>query len=269
MNTRAVLQVVPRHKGSTPKAEFQQPTGCLVSSCSAIVSYKRELEKHRRTEAKLKQTVIRERALLRQRADLIEQKDILSKESDHRLLNSLQLIASLLSMQSRTINNPEAAAQLAIAANRVATIGRVHRHLHALDHSESVDFKQYLENLCRDLSGVLSTENPENVIAVKGIELNLPTAKGIPLGFIVSELVTNSTKYGKGKITVRLDASPGNGYALSVADDGPGLPAGFDPAAAKGLGMKIISSLVKSIGGQLQVARGDNSKGTRFTVLFS
>jgi len=233
------------------------------------LSYKRELEKHRRTEAKLKQTVIRETALLRQRDDLIQQKDILSKESDHRLLNGLQLIASLLSIQSRAINNPEAATQLTVAANRVATIGRVHRHLHAFDHAESVDFRQYLKNLCHDLSGVLSTENPDNVIAVKGIELNIPTAKGIPLGFIVSELVTNSTKYGKGKITVRLDASSGDGYALSVADDGPGLPAGFDPAAAKGLGMKIISSLVKSIGGQLQVGRGDNGKGTRFTVLFS
>lgn len=231
--------------------------------------YEGELKKHRVTEAKLRRSAIRESALLRQKDDLIQEKDILSKESEHRLLNGLQLITSLLTIQSRATKNSEAAAQLTIAANRVATLGRVHRQLHALDHVESVEFKQYLENFCHDLSGMASNESPERALIVEGIELSIPTVTAIPLGFITSELITNAIKYAKGRITVELQTTFGKGYALSVSDDGPGLPEGFNLTATSGLGMKLISSLVRQIGGRLQIAQGDNGKGTRFTVLFS
>ena len=90
----------------------------------------------------------------------------------------------------------------------------------------------------------------------------------IPLGFIVNELITNSAKHAQSNITVRLEATPTIGHSLSVSDDGPGLPAGFDPATSKGLGMKIIGSLVKQIGGELQIAPGGNGRGASFTVTF-
>ena len=109
----------------------------------------------------------------------------------------------------------------------------------------------------------------ERVIVVEGVEIELPTVTSIPLSFAVNELITNAAKHGKGRITVRLERNPGGGYALSVSNDGPVLPEGFDPFACKGLGMKIIRSLVERIGGELHVGRGDNNQGTRFTVLFS
>jgi two-component sensor histidine kinase len=87
-------------------------------------------------------------------------------------------------------------------------------------------------------------------------------------GFIVNELITNAAKYGKGRITIRLERNPGKGYALSVSNDGPSLPEGFDPAAGKGMGMRIIRSFVERIGGELRIGRGDNNQGTGFTVLF-
>jgi two-component system, sensor histidine kinase PdtaS len=252
-----------------PKTKFQQPDNCLHAECSTISLYERELKKRRATEAELRKCVLRESALLRQRNNLIQQKDLLSKESEHRLLNGLQMITSLLSIQSQATKNAEAAAQLKIAAGRVAIIGRINRHLHALDAVESVEFKQYLENLCHDLSGMASNEGPEGGIVVEGIELRVPSATGIPLGFIANELITNSIKYAKSRIMVRLERDPEKGYALSVSDDGPGLPEGFNPTASDGLGMKLVSSLVRQIGGRLEIAQGDNGKGTRFTVLFS
>ena len=102
---------------------------------------------------------------------------------------------------------------------------------------------------------MLSAELPRRVIAVEGTEITLPAITAIPLGFIANELITNAAKYGAGKITVSLEANPKTGYALSVANDGPGLPEEFDPAAGKGLGMRIIRSLVKQIGGELQIGR--------------
>lgn len=206
--------------------------------------------------------------LMQQKDVLLEQKAILAKEFDHRLLNSLQLISSLLSLQSRTTKNQEAAAQLSIAGSRVAALGRVHRRLHVLDHLETVEFKQFILRLCEDLSGLLFNDERKQTIVVEGKDIEIPTLLGIPLGFIVNELVTNSAKYAKGKITVRLESAP-EGYLLSVLDDGPGLPEGFTPSGHKGLGMKIIQSLVKQIGGEFQLGRGDHNRGARFAILFS
>jgi len=206
--------------------------------------------------------------LLRQKDDLLKQKEMLSKEFDHRLLNSLQLISSLLSLQSRGTKNPEAATQLSIAGSRVAALGRVHRRLHVLDHLETVEFKQYVLRLCEDLSGLLFNNDAKHAIVVEGDDIEIPTLLGIPLGFIVNELVTNSVKYARGQITVRLESTPA-GHSLSVLDDGPGLEEGFTASGHKGLGMKIIESLVKQIGGEFTIGRGDGDRGARFTVLFS
>jgi two-component sensor histidine kinase len=68
---------------------------------------------------------------------------------------------------------------------------------------------------------------------------------------------------------VRLEPNPGHGYVLSVSNDGPMLPDGFDPGACKGLGMKIIRSFIKQIGGELRFSRGDKARGAHFMVLFS
>ena len=262
-------QVVALQTAPKPVTLFQQPDICPVTTCSAIAMYEQALKRHRATESKLRASVLRERDLLRQKDELIQQKDILGKESEHRILNGLQLITSLLAMQSRGTKNPEVAAQLTIAANRVATLGRIHRHLHALDKLECVEFKQYLEKLCYDLADMASNEFPERSLRVEGAELKVLSVIAIPLGFIASELITNSIKYAKGRITVSLQAGPNGDCALSVSDDGPGLPAAFDPAATRGLGMKIITALVRQIHGELNFAKGDHDQGTRISVLFS
>lgn len=173
-----------------PSTQFRQPDNCPVATCSAIALYEQELERHRATETRLRKSMFRERELVRQKDELIAQKDVLAKESEHRFLNGLQLINSLLSAQSRGTENPEAAAQLKMAANRVATLGRVHRHLHTLDTLESVAFKQYLEELCQDLSDVTTGEFGERSLQVKGDELSVPRVTAVPLAFIASELIT-------------------------------------------------------------------------------
>jgi len=234
-----------------------------------VASYKRELIRHRHTESGLREALAREEALLSQKDALIQQQAVLRQEADHRLLNGLQMVVSLLSLQGRASENAEVVSQLAAAADRVATIGRIHRRLHSFDGVQTFALKQYVEDLCRDFSMMLSAERPERNVVVEGIEIELPAVTAIPLGFIASELITNATKHGSGRITVRLEDNPAKGHALSVASDGPALPEGFDPAAGKGLGMRIIRSLVERIGGELRIGRGDSNQGARFTVLFS
>ena len=255
---------LPHSTDAPPIVTFERP------ECRTVATCKRKLAAYKLTEIRLRAALARDDALLRQKDELIQNQALMSKESDHRLLNDLQVIVSLLSLQSRASANVEVASQLATAADRIATIARMHRRLHYCDGVQSVAFKKFLADLCRDFSTMLSSDQrPERIIVVEGIEIKLPSVTAIPLGFIVNELVTNAAKYGKGRITIRLERNPAKGYALSVCNDGPSLPKGFDPAAGKGMGMRIIRSFVERIGGALRIGRGDNNQGTRFTVQFS
>jgi two-component sensor histidine kinase len=218
--------------------------------------------------AELEAALAREQVYLEEREALAQRQVMLAHEFEHRLINGLQLIVSLLSLQSRTAPTPEAADQLTIAARRVSALGRVHRRLHLLDHQDHVEFKKYLQDLCQDLSGLLFNEESGYTIVVAGDSVDIPTTMAIPLGFIVNELVTNSAKYAEGHICVRIEtASPGD-RSLSIVDEGPGLPAGFKSEDSKGLGMKIVLSLVEQIGGKLHILRGDHGRGTCFMVKF-
>jgi two-component sensor histidine kinase len=244
--------------GSTSLSDFQ-----YIPPIPAARSRRRD----ERMEAELGAALARERSLLRERTELLDRQNLLAREFDHRLLNSLQLIASLLSLQSRTAT-PEAAAQIIIAARRVAAFGRVHHRLHLLDRQDRIELRQYLEGLCEDISGLVLVDRPGCTIRVEGVAAEIPTALAGPLGLIVNELITNAAKYADGNTTVRLKETSRFGYSLSVSDDGPGLPEGFVTADSKGLGMKIVESLVAQIGGKLCVTAGDNGRGACFTVTF-
>lgn len=218
--------------------------------------------------AELDAALAREEIYLREKKELSERQVMLAQEFEHRLVNGMQLIVSLLSLQSRLVKTPEATNQLMIAARRVGSLARVHRRLHLLDHQDHVEFRAYLQNLCEDLSVLLFPEGSGYAIVVEGASLEIPTTLAIPLGFIVNELVTNSAKYAEGHVTVRIEAASPNDRYLSVVDDGPGLPAGFNPMKGTGLGMKIVLSLVQQIGGELRIQPGNGGRGACFTVKF-
>ena len=218
--------------------------------------------------AELHAALAREQMLIRDKEALSQRQVMLAQEFEHRLLNSLQIISSLLSLQSRGATTDEAADQLRAAARRVAALGRVHHRLHLLDHRDKAELREYLRDLCGDLSGLLFQEESGWTIAVEGAAIEIPTVLAIPLGFIVNELITNAAKYAKGRIIVRIEAESPVTRAVSVVDDGPGLPWGFRPENSKGLGIRLVMSLTKQIGGQLCILPGDNGRGACFTVRF-
>ena len=246
----------------------QAETGSPILLHSLSIRDRHDQKPYKVLAAELEAALAREEACLREKNELSERQVMLTQEFEHRLVNGMQLIVSLLSLQSRSATTPEAADQLMIAARRVSSLGRVHRRLHLLDHQDHVEFKEYLQNLCEDLSSLLFREGSGYAIVVEAANVEIPTTLAIPLGFIVNELVTNSAKYAEGHVTVRIEAISPTERLLSIIDDGPGLPAGFKPTHSKGLGMKIVLSLVRQIGGELHILPGDNGRGTRFTVKF-
>ena len=187
--------------------------------------------------------------------------ELLVKEIDHRVMNSLQFVSGLLSMQARSTEGTEAAAHLLLAANRVAAVAQVHRHFYAED-AKTTSCITFLQRLCSDLETILG-----RTIEVRGVEGNVPTTAIQPIGLIVNELVTNAAKHGAGTIDVLYEADP-DGHALIVSDEGRSLPDDFDPAAASpSLGMRVVTSLARQLGGELTAGRRPDG-GTCFKVAF-
>ncbi|HUG46538.1 MAG TPA: histidine kinase dimerization/phosphoacceptor domain -containing protein [Sphingomicrobium sp.] len=188
--------------------------------------------------------------------------NLMAKEIDHRVMNSLQFVAGLLAMQSRSPDVGEAAAHLELAAQRVAAVAQVHRHFYA-DAADKVPCVDYLRRLCADLAGILGRE-----IVVEGDDEKIPATSIQPIGLITNELVTNAAKHGAGKIDVTFRASA-DMNRLIVCDEGDGLVDGFDPHAdSAGLGMRVITVLVKQLRGTLDAGPREDGSGACFTVEF-
>ncbi len=190
----------------------------------------------------------------------VDQARLMAREIDHRVMNSLQFVAGLLAMQSRTPDAGPAASHLQMAANRVAAVAQVHRHFYA-DEASCIAF---LRRLCEDLATILGRS-----VFVHGNDGKVPTTWIQPIGLLVNELVTNAAKHGAGRIDVTYVHEAGH-HRIIVCDEGEGLPADFDPAAAdKSLGMRVVTSLARQLNGTLSAADRPETNGSCFTVTFT
>ena len=190
----------------------------------------------------------------------IGQAQLMAKEIDHRVTNSLQFISGLLMMQGRS-SNSETASHLQMAANRVAAVAQVHRNFYT-NEAEETSCITFLHRLCADLSGILGTP-----IEVHGDEGKVPTTRIQPIGLMLNELVTNAAKHGAGRINVEYTIIDGI-HELSVCDEGDGLPNDFNPAGTAGLGMKVVTTLARQLGGQMTAQANPAGQGACFKVAY-
>jgi two-component sensor histidine kinase len=193
-----------------------------------------------------------------------EHAEIMTREIDHRVMNSLQFVSTVLRMQARESGNPEVAHHLQTAASRVLAVSRVHQHFHLEGPSERVGCLTYLRRLCADLAGILETS-----IEVHGDDALILTLQIQPIGLAINELVTNAAKYGNGRVEVRFQRASANTYVLSVLNGGEALPPDFDPIAkSKGLGMTVVRALARQLQGELEAGPNPAGGGACFTLTF-
>ncbi len=207
------------------------------------------------------------RAEARQKDDLIREKAILLQEVQHRVANSLQIIASVLMQSARKVQSEEARGHLKNAHNRVMSIAAVQRHLAASTLGD-VALRPYFIQLCESL-GASMIHDPERLsIAVTADDSVVSANASVSLGLIITELVINALKHAfpeqkQGTITVGYRSS-GKKWTLSVSDDGVGMPTG-GATATPGLGTGIVDALARQLRGRIQIA--DASPGTAFTLV--
>jgi PAS domain S-box-containing protein len=225
----------------------------------AMVGVARDITERRRAEEQI-------------RASLHE-KEVMLKEIHHRVKNNLQIVSSLLSLQSEYIVDPETLRFFRESQNRVKSMALVHEKLYQSTNLARVDFDGYLRELATHL--VRSSVNDAGTVDVRletnGVSLSID--KAIPCGIIVNELVTNALKYAfpagrQGVLYVECAAEGPGEIRLVVGDDGVGLPAEFDVEQAETLGLTLVQMLVDQLQARLTVRRQASRLGARTGVEF-
>ncbi|MCB0647742.1 MAG: sensor histidine kinase [Saprospiraceae bacterium] len=195
----------------------------------------------------------------------LKEKDLLIQEIHHRVKNNLQLISSLLSLQSRTVNDEKASLALSEGQSRVLSMALIHQNLYKDKVSSGMDVQDYVQQLTQRLLATygIKPENIELSLDIDPIALDVATL--VPLGLIINELIANALKYAfeenqKGKIEMTLKQKDGD-LLLKLKDDGKGFPS---IGEGDGFGMKLIRALSKKLDADLNVS---NDNGASIEML--
>ncbi len=188
-------------------------------------------------------------AELRRRADENEQ---LLKELQHRIKNNLQILTSLVHLQSRRVTNPAARDELSKVAQRINALNLVHEKLYATGQVDRIELGGYLGDIARSLIRLYEERAGAVRLVTDAARIEVPPELAITLGLIANEFVTNSLKYafgdGGGTLGIELKRQPDSGIRLLLWDDGKGMPA----AGRRGSGMDLIDALSRPIAREVE-----------------
>jgi two-component sensor histidine kinase len=200
----------------------------------------------------------------------LEEKEMLLKEVHHRVKNNMQVISSLLNLQSDSIKDPQVFEIFKESRNRVKSMAVIHEKLYKSVDFKHIDFGEYIRNLAADLFKSYRSK-PGDIqlkINVENVMLGIDTA--IPCGLIINELVSNALKHAfpegrKGEINIELFRN-GDKFTLVVGDDGVGFPKDLDFRQTESLGLMLVRTLTQQLGGTIELSR---NLGTEFKIIFS
>jgi PAS domain S-box-containing protein len=190
----------------------------------------------------------------------LAEKDVLLGEVHHRVKNNLQIIHSLLALQSSRITDESALDMLRDSQNRIRSMGLIHQTLYQSKDFAKVDFRRFLESLVPTLVGSYGV-NPDRItLSIQAEQIQLPINAAIPCGLVVNELISNALKHAfpgvrPGEIVVKLFAEPTGKAVLSVSDNGIGIPEEVDMSKATTLGLQLVTLLADQLGGDMSMRR--------------
>jgi PAS domain S-box-containing protein len=214
------------------------------------------------------------RTLERRLEDLLEQKDILLQELQHRVANSLAIIASILLLKAQSVQSDELRQHLTEAHDRVLSLASVQDHLHATGRGGSVDVAPYLTRLCDALAHSMASREGDIVIAVDAGEGAISSSQAVSLGLILTELIINALKHGfvgreteDGRIDVIYRKDSKDDWSLTVADNGRGIVAKGPPGrrSQSGLGRSIVEALANQLHARVETQSGPG--GTAVSIV--
>jgi len=200
----------------------------------------------------------------------LEEKNVLLQEVHHRVKNNMQVISSILSLQSTYVKDEETVNILRESQSRIRAMAAIHERLYRTKNFSDIKFSSYVKNLAENIIETYELSNKTVELSCKLDEVFLTLDLAIPCGLIINELISNSLKYAfknkeRGKISVIL-INEKRKITLKLADDGIGFPKEVDYKKTESLGLQLVSTLVEQIEGTIKL---ENQKGTSFIIEFS
>jgi PAS domain S-box-containing protein len=200
----------------------------------------------------------------------LKEKEILLREIHHRVKNNLQVISTLLFLQSGEITDPEIIENYRESENRIQSIALIHEKMYQSTDLSSIDFTSYINSLIDDISHSYDTGQKDIKIQIDTGHFYLSIETVQPLGLIINELISNSLKYAfkgrnNGIITISLEELDSKYFKLTVSDNGIGLPEDLDFENSQTLGLLLVNNLVEQLEGTIRLIKND---GTIFEIIF-
>ena len=233
-----------------------------------FMAFVRDITERKQSEAQIKAS--------------LREKEALLKETHHRVKNNLQVISSMLNMQSKQIGDRDARAAIAESQQRVRSMALIHEKLYQSDDLAGIDLADYVQDLAKSLLDSYRTSTGQVDMNIQAERVYLGIDIAVPCGLILNELISNALKHGfppgadrsstagrppegKGEIRIGLHRNGDSRMILEVGDNGVGLPAEFDWAHTPSLGLQLVSVLVDQLDGDVLL---DRDGGTQFTITF-
>ncbi|MFT5778723.1 MAG: two-component sensor histidine kinase [Crocinitomicaceae bacterium] len=199
-----------------------------------------------------------------------QEKDTLLKEIHHRVKNNLQVVSSLLNLQSAYLDCEKSSSILQDSRMRVNTMARIHELLYNSKNLGVVNYKDYLQELVEHFKNVNSLANEKINIVLDVPSINLVLDKAIPLGLLINEILMNSVKYGlKGsedEIYLAMKVVGSTKLEIKIGDNGPGYPDDVFLSNGKSLGVQLIRDLTMQLDGEIEKGNKDQSSGTHYVI---
>jgi len=200
----------------------------------------------------------------------LKEKEVLLQEIHHRVKNNLQIVSSLLNLQTEKLSDPKAIELFKESQNRVRSIALFHEKLYQSRDLGRVEIGDYIKGLANGSFATYGVNPDDIVLAVDTEDIPLGVDAAISCGLIVNELISNALKHAfpdrrRGHVAVTL-RSAGSQVVLEVADDGVGFPAGLDIRSPSTLGLKLVAIFTEQVGGTMDLTR---EGGTRFSLRFT
>jgi two-component sensor histidine kinase len=200
----------------------------------------------------------------------LAEKEVLLKEIHHRVKNNLQVISSLLYLQSKQIRDQDTLEMFVESQQRVRSMALVHERLYQSDNLARVDCADYVRDLVSYLHHSYGARSRLVKLSIDVVDMSMPIDTAVPFGLIVNELTSNALKHAfpdgrEGEIAIRLDMVDGCQWSLVVSDNGTGLPEGLDVQNPKTLGLQLVKTLTAQMNGTIDLEQKD---GTSFRITF-
>jgi len=243
-----------RDGAETPINHSAAPIKDEKGNVTGVVLIFRDIAERKRAEEQIKAS--------------LKEKEVLLKEIHHRVKNNLQVISSLLNLQSPYIKDEQASEMFRESQNRVKSMALIHEKLYQSKDLGEIDFAEYIRKLTVNLFHSYGVDSSaiQLVLNISDILLDIDTA--IPCGLIINELVSNSLKHAfpageKGEVCVNLSSNTDNKFKLIVSDNGVGFPEDLNFRNTESLGLQLVNTLINQLGGAIEL---DKSGGTAFKI---